>query len=65
VTRLDEFDFPFCAVEASEHAIDAVSGVSEYVPDAPLMQALDHEITYGLGHPENSLRSTMGRFKNR
>ena len=43
VPRLDELDLAVRAVERAEHAVDAVAGIAEDVPHAPLVQALDEK----------------------
>ena len=53
--RLNELDLAVGTVERAEHAVDAVAGISEHLPHAPRVQALDHEITDGLRHLGNSL----------
>jgi hypothetical protein len=44
VAHLHEFDGAG-ALQAAEHAVDAVAGISKDPPDAPLMQSVDNEIT--------------------
>ena len=49
---LDELDLALGAVERAEHAVDAVAGIAEDVPDAPVVETLDEKIADGLGHRE-------------
>jgi hypothetical protein len=44
VPSLHEADLAIGALHRPKHAVDAVAGVSEDVPHAPLMYALDDEI---------------------
>ena len=37
-------------VHGTEHAVDAVAGVTEDMADPPLMQTLDDEVGDGVGH---------------
>ena len=60
VTRLDELDFPFGAVERAEHAVDAVAGIAEDVAHAPVVQTLNKEIADGLGHVQTSGNAEPG-----
>jgi hypothetical protein len=41
---MDELDFLARAIECAEDSIDAITGVAEYDPDAPLVKPLDQEI---------------------
>jgi hypothetical protein len=47
---LDELDFLARAIECAKDSIDAITGVSEYDPDAPFVKPLDQEITDCLRH---------------
>ena len=51
VSRLDELDLAVGAVERLDHPVDAVAGVAEDRAHAPGVQALDDEVSDGLGHP--------------
>jgi hypothetical protein len=48
--RLDELDLFISPVERAEHAVNAISRISEHSAHAPGMQSRDDEVTNGLGH---------------
>src|SRR4051794_1128074 len=50
VARLDERDLILLAPQRAEHSVDAVTGVAEYLRDAPGQQALDDKISDGSAH---------------
>jgi hypothetical protein len=48
VARLDKFNFMigfFRAFERAHNSVDAIAGIAEDAPDAPLMKSLDQKIT--------------------
>jgi hypothetical protein len=48
--RLNEPDFVMRTVERAEDAVDTVTGVTEDMAHAPLLQALDKKVADCLGH---------------
>jgi hypothetical protein len=48
MSRLDERDLVGRTIERAEDAIDPITRVAEYPPHAPLVHALNNEVTDGL-----------------
>jgi hypothetical protein len=53
---LNELDFSVRPIEGAEYPIDAVAGVPENTPHAPVVKTLDKEIAYGLGYRKLAAR---------
>src|SRR4051812_24188811 len=51
---LDEFDLVLRSLQCTEHTVDTVAGVPEDAVDAPLMQAIDEEVTHRPAHRSSS-----------
>ncbi|WP_300211644.1 hypothetical protein [Bradyrhizobium sp.] len=48
--RLDKLDLASCPVERTEYAVDAITGIAEYLSHAPGVQTFNKEIADGLRH---------------
>ena len=60
MARLNELYFSLGAVQRAEHTIDAIARVTKNMPDAPCVQTLNDEITYGFRH--GSLHGAAASF---
>jgi len=61
VACLDEFYFSGGALEGAEDAVDAIAGVAEQAPYAPVLQARDDEIADSLWHRISPFRTAPDR----